>query len=82
MANSGQRMKIGGDHSMGWFGRVGLIFKWIFWDLSILFTLYLIKWIMTSKTVSANAVLEILKVPYSKGKIDKLEFKDKNQDLS
>jgi hypothetical protein len=31
MANNGQLMGNWGDHSMGWFGRMGLIFKLLFW---------------------------------------------------
>ena len=82
MANSGQRMEIGGDHSMGWFGGMGWISMMFFWGLVILLIIALIKWIMTPKTGSANSALEILKARYAKGEIDKQEFEIKKQDLS
>jgi|AP82_1055514.scaffolds.fasta_scaffold19563_3 uncharacterized membrane protein len=37
---------------------------------------------MNPKTGSANLALEILNARYAKGKIDKLEFKNKKQNLS
>ncbi len=82
MANSGQRMEIGGDHSMGWFGGMGWISMMFFWGLVILLIIALIKWIMTPKPSSTLSALEILKARYAKGEIYKQEFENKKQDLS
>jgi len=69
---------------MGWFV---IIFMLIFWVLVIVGLVSLIKWLIqtTSREKSeagGGRVLDILKERYSRGEIDKREYKEMRKDLS
>ena len=69
---------------MGWFG---IIFMLIFWVMVIVGLVSLIKWLIqtTSREQSeagGGRVLDILKERYTRGEIDKREYKEMRKDLS
>jgi putative membrane protein len=73
------------QYHMGWFSIV-LIF--LFWIAIIVAILFLIRWLAVStrhhrdrKARPTDSALEILKIRYAKGEIDKEEFEQKKRDL-
>jgi len=73
-----------GGWGMGWFG---IIFMLIFWVMVIVGLVSLIKWLIqtTSREQSeagGGRVLDILKERYTRGEIDKREYKEMRKDLS
>ena len=67
----------------GGFGFMGG-FMWIFWIAVIIGIIFLIKWAVQSQPRSDNPrmnSLEILKIRYARGEIEKEEYEQKKKDL-
>ncbi len=80
--NSGNNSMMNfGNRSIGW---PGWIFMFLWWALSIVGFISLIKWLVSLSAGPHNrekSSLEILKVRYAKGEIDKKEFESRKKDL-
>ena len=69
---------------MGWFS---IILMGLFWIAVIVAILFLIRWLIVStnhrnrETRSKDSALEILRIRYAKGEINKEEFEEKRKDL-
>jgi putative membrane protein len=71
----------GGPMGFGWMGG---IFMLIFWAIIIIGIVWLVRYIVGSRTCFTehpDTPLEILKKRYAKGEIDKKEFEEKKKDL-
>jgi putative membrane protein len=72
-----------GDNLMGfgWFGGISML---IFWVLTIVGIVYLVKWLMIQSQETgghSKTPLEILKERYAKGEISKEDFEKMKKDL-
>lgn len=68
----------------GGFGWMGGIFMLIFWVLIIVGFVWLLRYLVASRSCSVHhpdAAMEILKQRYAKGEIEKKEFEEKKKDL-
>jgi putative membrane protein len=69
---------------MGWFS---IILMGFFWIAVIVTILFLIRWLIVSTSHSnregrsKDSALEILRIRYAKGEINKEEFEEKRKDL-
>ncbi len=79
-----------GPWMWGWgfhMGFFSLIMMAIFWIVVIIGIIFLIRWLAAStshrnrETRAENSALEILKIRYAKGEINKEEFEQKKKDL-
>jgi len=80
-----------GPWMRGWEYHMGIfpfILMFLFWIAVIVAILFLIRWLVVStrhhrgrKTGSTDSALEILKIRYAKGEINKEEFEQKKRDL-
>ncbi len=80
-----------GPWMRGWeyhMGFLPIILMFLFWIAVIVAILFLIRWLVVStrhhrdrKTVATDSALEILKIRYAKGEINKEEFEEKKKDL-
>lgn len=80
-----------GPWMMGWgyhMGFFSFILMFLFWIAVIVAILFLIRWLVVStrhrmerKAGSTDSALEILKIRYAKGEINKEEFEQKKRDL-
>jgi putative membrane protein len=74
----------GWGFSMAW---LSLIIMAAFWIAVILAILFLIRWLVTStrhgniQSKPRDSALDILRMRYAKGEINKEEFEDKKKDL-
>jgi putative membrane protein len=71
----------GGPMGFGWMGG---IFMLIFWVIIIIGIVWLVRYLIGSRTGFAehpDTPMEILKKRYAKGEIDKKEFEEKKRDL-
>lgn len=72
----------GGGHLFGIFGGLMML---VFWGLVIAGVVLLVKYVSNGAGMtphfSGQASLDILKVRYAKGEIDKKEFDEKKKDL-
>jgi putative membrane protein len=75
----------GWGYGMGWFG---MIIMAVFWVALIVGVVFLIRWLVTSRSEwgrdvkSQESALEILKKRYARGEIGKEEFEEKRKDLT
>ena len=85
--DSGWHMSPGmmGGWGMGWFG---MIFMMVIWGLVIAALVILIRWLFRatqltgSRPQEGDNALEVLKVRYAKGEIDKAEFEEKKHHIT
>ncbi len=80
-----------GPWMMGWgyhMGFLSTILMFLFWIAVIVAILFLIRWLVVStrqrpnqRGGSTDSALEILKIRYAKGEIDKEEFEQRRRDL-
>jgi len=80
-----------GPWMRGWgypMGFLSTILMFLFWIAVIVAILFLIRWLVVStrhhtdrKAGSTDSALEILKIRYAKGEINKEEFEQKKRDL-
>ncbi len=74
----------GWEYHMGW---LSIIMIGLFWIAVIVAILFFIRWLMASKRRGDHGVkpavsaLEILKIRYAKGEINRVEFEEKKKDL-
>ncbi len=76
-----------GPGMMGWgfFGIIGMFMMFIFWALVIVGLILFIRWMLKAGSWAAgqqaDTPLDILKIRYARGEIDKQEFEEKSRDL-
>jgi putative membrane protein len=72
----------GWEYHMGWFS---IILIGLFWIAVIVAILFLIRWLIVSashkKAKPTDSPLEILRIRYARGEINKQEFEEKKKDL-
>jgi len=74
----------GWEYHMGW---LSIVLMGLFWIAAIVAILFLIRWLIVStshrnrETRPTDSALEILKIRYAKGEINKDEFEEKKKDL-
>ena len=75
-----------GGYGGGYLGIVGMLLQFFFWALIIVGVVFIIKWLVdqgrpTSTNSGEGSALEILKMRYARGEIDKDEYQSKRSDL-
>ena len=71
------------EHGWGWIG-VGMVHMLLFWALIILAIVAIVRYLSSTsrREISSDRdPLDILRVRYAKGEIDKQEFDEKRRDL-
>lgn len=67
-----------GSYGWGWFMPVVMI---IFWGLVIWGIVALVRYVVSSSNKHKDSAMEILKIRYAHGEINKAEYEEKKKDL-